>query len=106
MPAVFSAAIQRTLNGLNQTWNYIDDIIVAGRDFGDFVKHLRITHELKFLGFIINSHGIRPDPTKVETLKRLQRPYNKKELQRFLGLLGYHRRFQENPWNSTVMRAT
>ena len=47
----------------------------------------------RLLGIIITNEGIKPDPHKVETIKRMPLPRKIKELRRFLGATGYYRRF-------------
>jgi hypothetical protein len=47
----------------------------------------------KFLGFIIHKHGIEIDPTKIESINKVQSPQCKNDVQKFLGKLNYLRRF-------------
>jgi hypothetical protein len=47
----------------------------------------------KFLGFIVHEKGVEIDPKKIESIKKVQAPTSKKELQRFLGKVNYLRRF-------------
>jgi UDP-glucose 6-dehydrogenase len=39
----------------------------------------------KFLDFIVHEKGVEIDPKKIESIKKVQAPTYKKELQRFLG---------------------
>jgi hypothetical protein len=50
----------------------------------------------KFLGFIIHEHGIEIDPTKIESINKVQPPQSKNDMQKFLGKLNYLRRFISN----------
>ena len=52
--------------------------------------------ELKFLGHIIYERGIEPDPEKVSAIVDMPLPINKKELQRFLGMVSYLGKFLPN----------
>ena len=52
--------------------------------------------ELKFLGHIISERGIEPDPEKVSAIVDMPFPTNKKELQRFLGMVNYLGKFLPN----------
>ena len=52
--------------------------------------------ELKFLGHMIFERGIEPDPEKVSATVDIPIPTNKKELQRFLGMVNYLRKFLPN----------
>jgi hypothetical protein len=38
----------------------------------------------KFLGFIIHEHGIDIDPTKIESINKMQPPQYKNDMQTFL----------------------
>ena len=51
--------------------------------------------KFKLLGFIIDHGQIRPDPDKVSKLKNYPVPRNVKDIQKFLGLIGFYRRFIE-----------
>lgn len=50
--------------------------------------------ELEYLGFIVNTKGIRPVPNKVEAIKAILPPTNRKQLRRFIGMLN----FQKEMW--------
>ncbi|GJW64544.1 putative reverse transcriptase domain-containing protein, partial [Tanacetum coccineum] len=52
--------------------------------------------EVQFLGHVINGKGIHVDPSKIETVKNWKAPRTPIEVQSFLGLAGYYRRFIEN----------
>lgn len=49
--------------------------------------------ELKYLGYMIDSKGLRTDPNKIESIKNFPIPKNAKGIRAFLGLCGYFRRF-------------
>ncbi|KAM7308214.1 uncharacterized protein ISCGN_011848 [Ixodes scapularis] len=51
--------------------------------------------ELKFLGHIVNSDGVLPDPEKTAAVAEFPLPTDKKAVRRFLGLCAYYRRFVE-----------
>jgi hypothetical protein len=42
---------------------------------------------------VISANGITPDPEKIEILKNFKRPTSVVEIQSFLGLASYYRRF-------------
>ena len=52
--------------------------------------------DLKFLGHIISGRGIEPDPEKVSATVDMPLPTNKKELQKFLGMVNYLGKFLPN----------
>jgi hypothetical protein len=50
----------------------------------------------KFRGFIIHEHGIEIDPTKIESINKVQLPQCKTGMQKFLGKINYLRQFISN----------
>jgi hypothetical protein len=95
---------------------YIDDIVIFSNTIEDHLRHLRIffdklrehkiylkrskcsflKQQVKFLGHIVSAEGINPDPDKVSVIKAWKEPTNVKELQSFLGLMNYYRKFIPN----------
>ncbi|XP_071704992.1 uncharacterized mitochondrial protein AtMg00860-like [Rutidosis leptorrhynchoides] len=51
--------------------------------------------ELKFLGHVVVANGIQVDSTKIETVKNWKTPKTQTQIQQFLGIAGYYRRFIE-----------
>ena len=51
--------------------------------------------EVKFLGHILTSTGIKPNPEKIETIQNFSRPRNLKELRGFLGLINFYTKFKK-----------
>ncbi|KAI7201342.1 hypothetical protein KC365_g18742, partial [Hortaea werneckii] len=51
--------------------------------------------EIEFLGFIINTTGIKMDPKKVQSIEEWPTPKTVKDIQAFLGLANYNRKFVE-----------
>ena len=92
---------------------YIDDILIIGKTFEQHLNHLIevlqairnaglklkptkcsfAQHEVKFLGFVISSKGLAPDPDKVKAIRAYPQPKNLTELRRFMGMASYYRRF-------------
>jgi hypothetical protein len=48
---------------------------------------------VKFLGHMVGADGVRPLGSQVEALAAFPRPTTIKELQRFLGIINFYRRF-------------
>ena len=95
---------------------YLDDIIVFAKTREEHLANLeRIFNLLKeadlklglskckfmcesvnYLGHVISAKGITPDPEKIEKLRNYKRPTTIVEIQSFLGLASYYRRFIKN----------
>jgi hypothetical protein len=92
---------------------YLDDILIASRDLSEHMRHLRLVFEilqnaglqinlakctfsvssLTFLGHNVDSSGISPMEKHVKALTDFPPPSDLKQLQRFLGLINFYRRF-------------
>jgi hypothetical protein len=88
---------------------YLDDIVIYSNSAADHVEHLKIVFdvlfkekfflsekkmklfqsELKILGHVIDDHGIRMDPAKVDSVAAWKTPTDQKLLRNFLGAVGY-----------------
>eukprot|EP00731_Ephydatia_muelleri_P019461 Em0012g286a len=114
-PATFQRLMERVLAGLH--WMtclvYLDDIIIFSRSVETHVKQLKEVLErlkiaglkirpkkchllqtsVQYLGHVISAEGIRTDPQKVACVSNWPVPRTSKELQSFLGLASYYRRF-------------
>jgi hypothetical protein len=92
---------------------YIDDVVVKSDSMDNHLADLHLGLERmcwcglkmnplkyvfgvstgKFLGFFIHEHAIEIDPTKIESINKVQSPQCKNDMQKFLGKLNYLRRF-------------
>lgn len=52
--------------------------------------------DVTYLGHIISSGGVKPDPNKVEAMQKFSMPKNPRNVKQFLGLAGYYKRFIED----------
>ena len=114
-PATFQWLMDSILAGLH--WRsclvYIDDIVVIGKSFDEHLYNLQQVlerlrqarlklqpHKCKFLqaqvtylGHVVSAQGVSPDPEKTSKIKSWPIPQSAQEVQRFLGLANYYRRF-------------
>ena len=92
---------------------YIDDILIASVDEQEHLQDLKVVLDklrenglvtnrkkcvlgqksLEFLGYLVDENGISPLPDRVAAIRDFPRPTTVQELQRFLGMLNYYRRF-------------
>ena len=49
--------------------------------------------EIKYLGFVINKQGIKPDDDKVKVIRSMPEPKTVRQVRGFIGAIGYYRRF-------------
>lgn len=95
---------------------YVDDVMVASNTFNEHLTALRILfnrlrtsgmkfklgktafcrEKIEFLGMIITPQGIVPDVKRVKAIREIPDPRSLQELQRFIGLCNYYRRFFVN----------
>jgi hypothetical protein len=114
-PATFQRVMSSILRDFS--WKtcllYLDDILVFGNNLENHNTRLRsilqrfreaniklspskcvfMRQSVKYLGHIISADGISTDPDKVAAVKNWPTPNNLKELQAFMGLIGYYRKF-------------
>ena len=98
-------------------WNsclvYLDDIVIFSKTVDEHLIRLEavlkcllsanlklklkkctfLATELNVLGYIVSAGGLSPDPAKVATVQQFPVPKSIKQLQSFIGLCSYYRRF-------------
>ena len=52
--------------------------------------------EIKFLGHVFNKEGVKPDPTKLDAILKMEDPQDVSQLRRWLGMVNYLGRFIPN----------
>ena len=93
-------------------FNVLDDLVVFSQSVGEHEEHLRevlrrldragftlnpevilAASEIKYLGHLLSSRGVKVLPDRVESIQRYPRPTNLRALRRFLGMVGFYARF-------------
>lgn len=111
--AIFQQVMEQVLQGLKYISVYLDDVLIAGKDFADCCRKLHLVLDrlakanikvnwskckffvtkLPYLGHVITENGLLPCPEKISTIKNAAVPKNANELKSFLGLINYYGRF-------------
>ena len=123
-PATFQRAMHHVLSGL--IWDavvvYLDDISVVGETFEENLENLvevlgrfrkfglklkasksvLFKRETKFLGRLVNASGIHVTDDHIRSVQEWPVPTNRKELERFLGFVNYHREFVQDMAEKTA----
>ena len=118
LPAVFTNLVVRALGPLKgqgaESW--MDDILVHSvtfeehlslianvlqrfHDFGlsvNLAKSVWCAPMQEFVGMVVDRHGLRPAPSKVDAIAQLSTPTTVGQLRTFLGMTGYLRQFVPN----------
>ena len=114
-PGTFQGYINETVREYLDVFctAYIDDILVYSETEEEHTEHvLKVLRrlkernlqldidkcefdakEVKYLGLIITTDGIRMDPEKVAAIREWQIPKSVKDVQAFIGFAGFYRRF-------------
>lgn len=92
MTVIFSSTFEQHLKDLNAVFQQLRN---AGLKLGPS-KYTFGKCECIFLGHQISSTGIRPPPHRVKAIQDYPLPTSAKELQRFIGLLTWFRKFIPN----------
>ena len=92
---------------------YLDDCVIFSKTFPEHLRRIRLVlsrfrkagfklkmskchwgkTSITFLGHMVTSQGILPNPSKVKSVMTAKRPVDLTSLRAFLGLTGYFRRF-------------
>jgi hypothetical protein len=117
-PATWQRIIDRVLGPELQpsVFVFLDDIIVVSQDFETHMNALETVlnrlrtagltvsaekcqfcrPQLRYLGYVVDQYGLRPDPEKVQAILDVPRPANATEVRRFIGTASWYRRFVPN----------
>ena len=114
--STFQRSIDIVLRGLDFTFGYMDDVLVASKDEAEHEIHLRqvlqrlhdanfqlnlqkchfFETEVLFLGQTISAEGIKPPKERIEDFCELPLPADYKSLRSYVGAAGFYSRFIPN----------
>ena len=116
--AVFQRVLNKLIkeNHLDRTYSYLDDITIGGRTrkehdrnlnkFLNVAKRYNLTINkekskygvttVNILGYQVSNGEMRPDPERFSALENFPLPKNKKELERFRGIMAYYSKWIPN----------
>ena len=113
-PATFSRLVSKLLKNMDEyAAAYLDDILIFSNSWEEHLQHIRNVlnrirqagltlnsakcvfgaAEVDYLGHHIGLGKVQPRENKVNALVNYPRPSNKKQLQSFLGLAGFYRKY-------------
>ncbi|MEW8546431.1 MAG: RNase H-like domain-containing protein, partial [Candidatus Thiodiazotropha sp.] len=113
---IFQMKIDEVFEGLSGVTAIVDDILIYGRTRQEHDANLRKVleraqstgirfnpdkctigvNEIPFFGHVITDKGLKPDPSKVEAIVKLEAPDNREKLERFLGMVNYLSKYASN----------
>jgi len=115
-PELFQKSMYKYFGDINGVVLYFDDVLVCAQTKEEHDKILEkvmeragslnikfnmeklqfCVKEVKYIGFLFNEEGIKPDKERIKSILDLKKPNNKKELQIILGIINYIREFIPN----------
>jgi len=114
-PATFQRTMDAVLAGLK--WQcclvYIDDILIFSKEKSEHIDNISdvfsrlieaglklkpskcelFKEEVLFVGHLVSASGIRPNPAKVQSIRDTPEPTTTKQVESFLGVVNYFRKF-------------
>ena len=124
-PEIFQMSMDSLFENQTEINPYFDDIIIHSKTIEDHCVKLKTVLEiarqnnlklnqdkiqlavpkLQYLGHIVTSEGLSPDPKKVQAITDFLVPQNKQDLMRFLGMATYLMKFvPQFSQETTVLR--
>ena len=112
-PQTFQRFMDSIFRDLPFACSYIDDILIASNNIEEHKEHVKCVlerlnshrlhisldkcefavSEITFLGYKITNNGLLPIPEKVSAIDDYPIPHDYASLRRFLGMIGFYRRF-------------
>lgn len=115
-PATFQKLMSDITASLPNCVVYLDDIVVYSNSWLEHLEHLDalfsaldnanlvvnltksefVTAQLQYLGHVIGLGTLAPPSSKCKDIQDISPPCNKRQVRRFLGTVGYYRRYISN----------
>ena len=117
-PATYQRLMEDCFSGLNLDvcFIYLDDVIIFSKTYEEHLMILEkvfdrmrkeglklspskcqfFKRRVKYIGHMVSESGVEPDPDKVEKVKTWPKPRNPEEVRKFIGFVGYYRKFVQN----------
>lgn len=112
-PSIFQKVIDQILLNLPSVFGYLDDILIGGTSVIECQENLYsvlsrlhdhnvklniqkckfLQSSVEYLGHILSSNKVEPNPKKIRAILAAPNPQNILQLQSYLGLINYYRRF-------------
>lgn len=113
---VFAKRFHQAFESVPGVETYMDEMLISGRDIEEHDErlrrvleaarekgiklkpskcHLRV-REVTFVGHVISKAGLKADSSKVDAILQMPEPSNRKELERFMGMINYLGKFIPN----------
>lgn len=114
--SLFQKIVEKVLQGCKGVVNFLDDIVVTGKTTAEHLENLEnvfnklqdagfklnlqkckfFEKEIKYLGHIIDSKGLKKDPEKVRAIMECSRPLDVNEVRTYIGMINYYGKFCPN----------
>jgi deoxyuridine 5'-triphosphate nucleotidohydrolase len=117
-PATFQSMVNKILKEYLYKFAlvYLDDIVIFSQTIEEHYEHIKLIlkkleeaelcinpnkcyfgyRSINYLGFVISDKGLETDPKKVDIIREWPEPRSVRQVQSFLGLCNYYRRFVES----------
>ena len=114
-PSTFQRMMDQILSGIQgvELFVYMYDVVVYSSSLEEHANELKkllgrlqtagltlqpekchfLQKQIAYLGHVVTQDGVKPDPRKIEVVKKFPYPKTWKNIKQFLGLIGYYRRF-------------
>ncbi|XP_028164488.1 uncharacterized protein K02A2.6-like isoform X2 [Ostrinia furnacalis] len=115
-PGIFQRIMTNLFRELPNVTVFLDDILISNTTRIDHEKSIEkvfkilkenglkikkqkcefFSHQVKYLGYVIDRDGVRVDPSKLEPIIQMTAPTTVSELKSFLGMVNFYGKFIKN----------